>query len=282
MKSIINLHRMDLTNIGDYYASPMHYFSFPNCTVEHKEIVGITPAMLSAKHVIVGGGGLLDEWFQPSFQTIRQSKAASLTAWGPGQQLDRGPWFKQHHAFNYPDYLSGFSLIGIRDYEYGYPWVPCASCMHPLFDKPREIKHDFVVFSHKSRPIPISGFPELNNETNNLEEVLEFLSSGETIITSSYHGAYWGTLLNRKVLAFPFNSKFFTFRHQPAIYPSIWKRKRSILGLGASSGYALEMVKGWRFLAGTARNYPGALAECRAANEVFHDQFMSFLSRSGQ
>ena len=106
-------------------------------------------------------------------------------------------------------YLDGVDLVGIRDYDVGLPWVPCASCMHPEFDRPRSPKHEVVVFSHKKFRLNIKGLPTFTNKEVDFRAVLDFLGSGETILTSSFHGAYWGTLLGRKVLAFPFSSKFF-------------------------------------------------------------------------
>lgn len=279
---IINIHRVDITNIGDYYSAPLHYFSFPGSVVEHGEILDLNDLNLNKAHVIVGGGGLLDSWFKPFFDKVCHVDKLSLIAWGLGQQLDTGPWYKKHRQFNYGEYLSSFNLVGIRDYDYGFPWVPCASCMNISFDKPREIKHEFIVYSHKTRPVPIVDFPSMTNETNQFEEVLDFLGSGETILTSSYHGAYWGILLNRKVLAFPFNSKFFTFRHTPMLFPAVWKKNRSFLNFKKNKSYELETVKGWRILAGAARNYPQALDECRRANIDFHQLILKVIQRTNR
>jgi hypothetical protein len=273
---VISLHRIDDTNIGDYYSAPARYFSFPDNITSYGEILKLTPADLTDKCVILGGGGLLDQWFMPSFMEILRSRPAKLIAWGIGQQLDTDHWYSQHHQFNYKSYLSAFDLVGIRDYGYDHTWVPCASCMNSSFNKVRDAKHEFVVFSHKSRPIPIRGFPCMTNETNDLNDVLDFLGSGDTILTSSYHGVYWGLLLNRKVLAFPFNSKFLTFKQVPAIYPARWMKK-SLLGRFRNDGYKLEMVKGWRILAGAARNYPEALEECRDANRNFHARVLDVI-----
>jgi hypothetical protein len=41
----------------------------------------------------------------------------------------------------------------------------------------------------------------------------------QVIVTSTYHGMFWGTLLQRKVVVVnAFSSKFFTFRYPPAMY----------------------------------------------------------------
>jgi len=67
------------------------------------------------------------------------------------------------------------------------------------------------------------------------------------VVTNSYHGAYWATLLGRRVVAIPNMSKMYRFKHAPVI------------------GRAQD----WRKLAALAVAYPEALAECRAANLAF-------------
>ena len=86
--------------------------------------------------------------------------------------------------------------------------------------------------------------------------VLEFLASGSVILTSSYHGVYWGTLLNRRVIAFPFSSKFSYFKHGvPLVTADDWKQQLKV-----------------------ARNYSNALIECRQANESFARDVVALLT----
>lgn len=281
MSEITSLHRIDKTNVGDLVSTPVDYFEFPGFKVEKQDILTVARLEASNKNILVGGGGLLDEFFYPALKILQQNKQkGKLIIWGGGQQLDYGAWHKEFWNFNYEKFLSGFDLIGIRDYGFNYRWVPCASCMHAAFDKPREIKHRFVVYSHKARPIPITDFPALTNETDDLDSTLDFLGAAETIITSSYHGMYWGLLLGRRVLVFPFNSKFFTAKHQPTLYPAVWSRRRNILSWHTpKKGLKLESVKGWRILAGAARIYPEALEECRAANRLYYSDVMNMLEK---
>jgi hypothetical protein len=40
----------------------------------------------------------------------------------------------------------------------------------------------------------------------------------DVVVANTYHGAYWATLLGRRVIvAAPFSNKFFGFRHEPVI-----------------------------------------------------------------
>ena len=38
-----------------------------------------------------------------------------------------------------------------------------------------------------------------NDNTTTFEKAIEFIGSGDVVVTNSYHGAYWGLLLGKKV-----------------------------------------------------------------------------------
>jgi hypothetical protein len=156
---------------------------------------------------------------------------------------------------NWPEYLSRFHLVGVRDWDSGYPWVPCSSCMHPGFDKEYEIKNKVVWYEHKKRLIDTKWFdkypaPRMINCGQNMDQILEFLGSAETVVTNSYHGVYWATLLNKKVICIPWGSKFKAFKHVPT--------------------FASE--KNWNEMLENAISYPDALSECREANIEFFNK----------
>jgi hypothetical protein len=155
----------------------------------------------------------------------------------------------------YPSSLRDYDLVGIRDYGTGYNWVPCASCMHQAFDKDYEITNEVVWFEHKKQLIKNFGndpIPRLVNSGSNIEQTIAFLGSAETIITNSYHGAYWGTLLGRKViLVDSWSTKFHYFKHKP---------------------YVLREGEYWRDALPNVPVYNNALNECRAATVSFWEQ----------
>ncbi len=290
MKSIINYHVIDSTNIGDLFSAPTKYFSFPGYTVEQADIRNINVNEIRDKHIIVGGGGLLYKPFLDSFAKLIESKAnIKLIAWGIGQQSYGSGFTNQElQNFNYSQYLKDFDLVGIRDFNYKDNWVPCASCMHPAFDKKQEIKHEFVVFSHKKFQIKIGNFPQMTNNNQDIEEILDFLGSGETILTSSYHGAYWGTLLGRKVLSFPFSSKFYTLKHSPGIYPiQKWiqpKRKLSLFNktlfeYSDQNKFSCN-IDNWQDYLKSCQVYSESLHENRERNHWYHAQIMNILSNA--
>ncbi len=135
------------------------------------------------------------------------TKTNKCIAWGIGHNFHNG-----ETKIDYKNYLSNFRLIGVRDFGF-HQHVPCASCMSNVFDKKYEITNETVIYEHHEHPINMD-FPKMTNLGINLEEKIKFLGSAETIITSSYHGAYWGMLLNRKVkVEIPFSSKFYGFKN---------------------------------------------------------------------
>ena len=60
----------------------------------------------------------------------------------------------------------------------------------------------------------------MNNSSCPPKQAIDFIASGETVVTSSYHGVYWAQLMGRKVICIPFNDKFTTFQHAPTIAES--------------------------------------------------------------
>jgi hypothetical protein len=174
----------------------------------------------------------------------------SLVAWGVGESehVSRDGQQVLPYAGPLPGYLKAFDLVGVRDFGTEHHWVPCASCMLPQFDQPGAAVHEAVIYEHKRIPIPIQApFPRRTNAGDDIAASLAFLASGKVVITNSYHGAYWATLLGRRVLAIANMSKMYRFRHAPVVCrPEHWQR---CLGLTVS--------------------YPEALAQCRTANQNF-------------
>jgi len=253
--TLSHMYRADRTNCGDWWSLPAHYFTFPS----HDNVIEINdynPKSSIGGTVIVGGGGLIGPAFKQLEDLVRRNDTHTI-GWGLGNNmLDDKTSGYVPDSVPLPKFVDSFDLLGIRDDIKGRRWVPCASCMHPAFSKQYDIKHDIVIFEHKRIPIPIDGFPRLSNNGNDIEEIIAFLASGETVITNSYHGAYWAILLGRRCVALPFSSKFYAFRHPPA----------------------LGHVETWRDLVRQAQKNDNALYECREANIQFYMDVMNFLN----
>lgn len=243
-----SIYRRDETNVGDAFCAPYKYFGI-NGPVH--DLLALDLDSLRGV-VVVGGGGLVADTFKSAMTTLseRRPQLKALIGWGFGESLhvDRKGGMVMPYADNFPGYLNAFDMLGIRDFGTSYRWTPCASCMWPEFDRIREKPaKPFVIYEHKRIPIPIDGWDRLTNDGNDINAVLNFLASGEVVITNSYHGAYWATLLGRRVVAIPNMSKLYRFKHAPAV----------------------GRAQHWRQLADVAFAYPEALSECREANEQF-------------
>ncbi|MEL7037387.1 MAG: polysaccharide pyruvyl transferase family protein [Cyanobacteria bacterium J06592_8] len=290
MKTIANYHVIDPTNIGDLQSSPLNYFDFPGYEVSKVDIRTLGEAQaqddnlsLFPHHTIVGGGGLMFDRFLNHFQRLQARKNGyQLILWGAGQQIYQVDRVVQ---FDYKPYLEKFDCVGVRDFGKEYDWVPCVTCMYEGFDRKYSIEHEFVVFSHKKFQIDIEQFPRKTNQSQNFEEIISFLASGETILTSSFHGAYWGTLLGRKVLAFPFTTKFFTLKYPVALYPvQKWRQaKRQLKLFGKTLYQRFDQTKflcdttNWRSHLADCQAYPNSLEECRDRNRWFHQKVLNLL-----
>ncbi|KQR69062.1 polysaccharide pyruvyl transferase family protein [Rhizobium sp. Leaf341] len=248
-----NIYRRDQTNVGDWYCAPSRYFAFPDA---EGDILHIESLPL-AQHVIVGGGGLVAKTFHPLMEKLaaRKPEIRSLVAWGIGESENVDKTGKIVHPYDgaYPAYLNEFDLVGVRDFGTNYRWVPCVSCMSELFDLEYPVTTDICVYEHKRIPLGISGFPTISNSGDDLQAVLRFLGSAHLVITNSYHGAYWATLLGRRVIVIPSMSKLYRFAHAPVICT------------------ATE----WSRYVGVTQQYPNALTESRAANLAFHKDVLA-------
>lgn len=269
---IVNLHRLTTENVGDLKSAPKIYWpflssgksiDFVDWYKSNKDKPIEEDDLIDATGIVVGGGGLLaNEFFEKSLMRVFElaEVGVPVVLWGLGHNEWRlEDWRRLKFTLEVPQHKN--VMIGVRDYGHQYSWVPCASCMSRTLENPPEPKHEIVTYLHSASKKsfyhhvePILQFPTSENNSN-FDEAIAFLASGETILTDSYHGAYWGTLLGRKVVAFPSSSKFYDLRHAvPLGEPRDWKRLMAL-----------------------ARSYPDALKECRAASMTFAKKAKAFI-----
>ncbi|MDR1477088.1 MAG: polysaccharide pyruvyl transferase family protein, partial [Rickettsiales bacterium] len=205
------VHWTGTKNVGDINAAPYIYFDFGGRSRTVLNVPDIGRANSDA--LVVGGGKILLD--QPEW--LAKVESAKNIIWGVGAE----PGLEYS-----PELLGKFQLVGVR--EYSSPmidgnqifFVPCASCMSPIFDKKHETKHGAVFYYHATRTTPaqfdaMAGIPKYPNNLADMEEAIGFIASGDGVITNSYHGAYWALLLGKKVVCMPFNEKFFGFEFKP-------------------------------------------------------------------
>lgn len=234
------------SNIGDIKSSPFNYFKLSN---QQKQIdIKQQLAACGKSKVLILGGGIYGSLKDKLCNTLTSSLNI---AWGIGI-------FNEENISQ--QFRNNFQLIGIR--EYNHPaidnkhifYVPCSSCMNPAFDKKFNIKHKVVFYAHKQKTTPeqwlaFNELPVLTNE-DKFSKVIKFLGEAETVITNSYHGVYWATLLGKKVLCLPFNSKFYNFKYPPQF----------------------TSTKNWNADIHKAQTHPEYLTECRNINYAFYNK----------
>ena len=202
--TIVNLNIQDTDNTGDLECLVTKHFPIKAKTGNLMDFQQFP----TNADVIIGGGMLLKRINQ---YNILDHFAGIKIGWGLGHKT------KESYA-DLP-FIKQFDLLGVRDYGIGLEYVPCPSCMSTEFDNAPGPTQSCVYYQNIAYPLfptnPLNkcmASPLLGNNRP-LPEVIKYLASGETIISSSYHGVYWGMLLGRKVIAIPFNHKFDRFKY---------------------------------------------------------------------
>lgn len=268
-EGVINLHRLNPQNVGDYYCAPHHYFENLKGTgvdiFDYKETDRALQEdfvnKLSNNAIILGGGGLFNrKSFRKQIKTVQYlaENGKKTVVWGAGHNSKKTSDFNDLNTYGID--LSKFGLVGTRDFNKAEKFVPCVSCMHEVFQKEYETKNEVgVIFHNKSlrNKNLIDKFSNLPYSANNknIGELVDFIGSCENIITNSYHAMYWAFLLEKKVTVVPNSSKFFDFKYQPNF---------------SSFENALEDYK-------KAKAYTGILEECISINLQFYKEVREYL-----
>jgi len=251
---IYEFHKKDNRNVGDLFCNPSRYFDLGNVTSQHHKKIN---SAVNGATAVIGGGGLLHPKFVPIFPKLLSFNPAHSVIWGVGHNTPSKLPEKINDFEYYPDFLDQFDLVGVRDYIPGkeHLYLPCVSCMHPAFDKQYKAKHDTVYFVHANRTARrhIMKKRRLTNTETDFDRVIQFLGSGNTVVTNSYHGAYWAMLLGRKVAVQAWSVKFDYFKHAPC----------KILALNDED----NIQRAWA----VPDDY---LVECRNLNKYFYERFL--------
>lgn len=269
-RNVINIHRHDPNNVGDYYCAPHLYFDV--LKEKYLDINGIRKVSyeirrdwiekISENAIIIGGGGLLNlRHFDAQMKLFEQlhSYGKKTILWGPGHN-DPDP-SKFGKTVDYNIDLKKFGLAGVRDYSRKNHYVPCVSCLHSIFDQNfEEIQEVGVLFGKKSSKDEdlmrrLEKYPTTSNTTN-LEAMVTFIGSSRILVTDSYHAMYWGILLGKKVIAVPTTTKFYDFK-----YPAV---------ISDYENFEKEFKN--------APAYSGVLEECREINHIFAEKVFNYLN----
>lgn len=269
-RGVLNVHRHDPNNVGDFYCAPHLYFPELHQSVCDIGDMRKTSAALRHKwaenirthDLIIGGGGLLNLphfAHQMALFEALAKRGKKIVLWGPGHNDPNWGAFKA--PAHYQIDLSKFGLVGLRDYSAPGTWVPCVSCLHPIFDKEYTPEHEYGVLmgkksaQNKERQNLLREVPSSHNATD-LNEMIEFIGSCGTLVTDSYHAMYWGLLMGRKVLVIPTTTKFLDFKY-PVPITEFHSFKKDLK---------------------RAVKFDGLLDECRSINLDFAQKVFDYLS----
>lgn len=267
---VVNLHRYDPTNIGDFYCGVHHYFDKLHGTEldifdykrEDATIRDNWYDKITQNGLIIGGGGLLNrDGFNLQMELFEKlgAKGKKTVLWGPGHNSNKPSEYGKITSYNVD--TSKFGLVGVRDYGMKEEWVPCASCLHPIFDEKHDVKNEIGVIFHKktltnsSVQKKFEAFPSTANNAV-FEDVVKFIGETDTVLTDSYHAMYWSLMLGKKVMVFPNSSKFYNFKYQPVI--------------SSFDNFENDLKK--------VQAYTGVMEDCRETNLKFADKVFDYLN----
>ncbi len=218
------IHFMQLANSGDIYNSPLRYFpeflDIAPC-VKHN-IKTIEWELIDPKDIVIlGGGGLINNWMNPILDRLLDS-CDTVVGWGLGDHAKPGKT-----GVPVIDY-GRFSLLGVRDYnftpvgfppDYFLPYLPCVTCMEQEFTTERRILRDIGVIQHFRRDLPeeLTSRYDAFRQSSHIKQCIRFIGESNAIVTNSYHAAYWGLLLKRIVVIMDieWSHKFEYFKYKP-------------------------------------------------------------------
>lgn len=246
VKDIFFICKFKTENTGDLEICPYDYFPeyFNQFIVQKVDNDYLKFLHFKKSIFILGGGGLInqnDDWNNGINKLIENKN--TVIGWGIGFNQHKGETLKSEIKLN------DFTLLGIRDYNIGYPYLPCVSCLKKELMSKSKIKRKIGCIIHYENTDVTFGCPTMYNNQP-FEDIINFISESEIIITNTYHIMYWSTLMNKKVIIFnPFSNKFDNFKFKPVKY----------------TGYLEADIK-------KAKNYPEAMEECKKLNLAFFEK----------
>ena len=267
---VINIHRINEKNVGDFYCAPHLYFDvlkdkkldISDLRSYKKSTTNNWIEQISNNSLIIGGGGLLNikhfKMQMDLFEKLTQ-KGKKTVIWGAGHNEINLNNFNQNKKY-WVD-VTKFGLVGTRDYNFPGEWVPCVSCLNPIFDNKHTEEHEvgliFNAKSNKDKELAkkFERYP-LSSNTTNLEEMTSFIGKCNTLVTNSYHAMYWAILMEKKVVCIPATSKFLDFKYKTPI----------------------TTFEDFESKIKDATKYTGILEECREINMNFSEKVFNYLN----
>lgn len=250
LKDIIFIHKLKTQNTGDKEICPYHYFSdyFDQFVVQkidndYMSVLGFKKAVF-----ILGGGGLINQNNDWNNAINQLAEHNPVIGWGIG--------FNQHNGkkIDVNINLNKLALLGLRDFNKGYPWLPCVSALKKELDTKTKIKRNIGCIIHYENTDLKFDYPTIYNNIP-FADIMRFIAESNVIITNTYHMIYWTTLMGKKAILFhPFSDKFNHIKFKPTKY----------------STHIENDIK-------RAKTYPDALKECRQLNLEFFEKVKNII-----
>lgn len=258
---ILFSHRRDTQNPGDLYATPKEYFSDLKGPVVDVFDDNSSLKKEKVQTYITGGGDILvtQKWINYNKDVLQYINPKYKIVWGAGvnfkSEIER--------------YLLEFDLIGTRVHKKEYPnskyhYVPCVSCLHPIFKSIKtKPEYKVAVIDHFKRAV--EDVPDsicdirIKNKPTDFNTMIQTIAKSETVITSSYHATYWSMLLNKRTLTYLHKDdcKLSTFKAKPIYF--------------RTQQFHSDMLK-------REYDYSGYLDECIKINKDFHKKVLNYVN----
>lgn len=221
---LVNVHRKKTPNQGDLASAPLRYFNHQVQPI-YIDILdcaeptdGIRDYLDQASSIVLGGGGLIDNIkFGSALLKLKELYAEKLMIWGAGGNSTNS---------GYKTDLTNIKNIGLRDFPGDHLWVPCASCLSEVIAEVIQNRNEYYIGGigilendsgakvAKVGDCGIDGVRRFGNKKVSMLEMVGFIASCDILVTSSYHGVYWATLVGIPVIGIPTSSKFYSLKHK--------------------------------------------------------------------
>ena len=231
-------HEQNPLNPGDASCSPSAYLDFGSANSKILSVLDLGKERVSSSDtVILGGGGMLNDMYLPILESLVQKNKKTIF-WGIG--TNRHFWPGLSHNFlksaisryrvllqerlrllvsrniytkKENSILQGSAKAGMRDFQSNFEILPCSSCLHPIFDEFSDSKNNengiVGIFGHADflKIEEFHGSKTFEYIGKDIVSVVRSIASCSSIVTSSYHCAYWAMLLGKKVSIRSFSTK---------------------------------------------------------------------------
>ena len=288
--------KTDQPNPGDYWCTPLHYWADFALDAGCNDWIDITDVDIVGlekyDQIIVGGGGLLGNSNFEHYIHSLLPYSDRVWFWGAGinrgiprsKEISSNKWNKLIANSTVKSYgLKGFDKdkIFVRDYAQTHNYLPCVTCMHPVFDTVDcDVTQDYLILAHNKVKTLLTQHAFFDNKTRllqpktGIDKIAKEIKRSKYIVTNSYHGAYWSMLCNKPVvIVSPWTNKFLFFKHQP---PIITPNELSLIVMKELA--PKKSIDCFDFR--SVETYPNYLEECRTANRELYLNLRSPLCKS--